>query len=88
MDQRFLGKQSDYTVFGHIPDALGKMYTIWSHILNKQLSSFPSLHKSDADLITAKDFMYIRDFAWDRKIWEPFYSQTSTNSLNAQIYDY
>lgn len=23
IDQRFLGKQADYTVFGHIPDNLG-----------------------------------------------------------------
>lgn len=95
IDQRFLGKQSDYTVFGHIPDALGKMYKLWNHILDKQLSRFPNLYKSNANLINKNDFNYLKDFSWDSKIWQPFYDQaektgmqTTETYLNIKNYDY
>ena len=61
-----MGKQSSYTVFGHIPESLGKMYTLWKNILNSQLANFPNLYKS-------KEIFLIKDFEWNVDIWKPFY---------------
>jgi hypothetical protein len=68
VEQRFLGKQSSYTVFGHIPDSLGKMYTLWKNILNTQLANFPNLYKSS-------EIFLIKDFEWNLEIWKPFYQK-------------
>ena len=72
IEQRFLGKQSDHTAFGHIPGQLAKMYSIWDFILKNELSKFPSLHKSNAHLLVPNDFLYIKELKWNDKIWEPF----------------
>ena len=49
------------------------MYTLWNHILSKQLSSFPSLYRPNANFLTENDFNYIKDFEWDFDIWKDFY---------------
>ncbi len=77
VDQRFLGKQAEYTVFGHIPDKLGKMYTLWDHILKKQLQSFPMLNKANADLVEKEDFQFISDFHWDQNMWQDALEKSS-----------
>ena len=55
---------------GHIPDQLGKMYTLWRHILKKQLLHFPMLLKANADLVEKNDFQLISDFQWDQTMWQ------------------
>ena len=62
VDQRFTGKQSDHTVFGHIPHSINKMYSFWSFILNNQINRHPSLLKANTNFLKPGDFKYLKDF--------------------------
>ena len=64
VEQRFTGKQSDHTVFGHIPFSVNKMYNLWSFLFKNEMNAHPSLWKSNASLIDKNDFKYIKDFSW------------------------
>lgn len=73
VEQRFLSKQtSSYTVFGHLPGTLNKIYTLWDFILKNQLNSFPSLCKQNAHLIYPNDFKNLKNFEWSRQLWDEF----------------
>jgi hypothetical protein len=72
IDQRFTGKQSDFTVFGHLPDQLNKIYNLWDYILRNQMSRFPSLLKINAQVIFENDFKHLKDFRWTSEIWNEF----------------
>ena len=67
VEQKFTGKQSDYTVFGHLPGQLNKLYSLWKKILKKQLTRYPNLYKSM--LVENGDFLYIRNYEWSSQIW-------------------
>ena len=70
-EERFLGKSSAYTVFGHIPNKLNKMYQYWKFIVTSQQNQMPSLKRRDgpASLIYHGDFSFAQDFRWDTNIW-------------------
>lgn len=72
VDQRFTGKQSDHTVFGHIPNSLNKMYELWNFILKHQLMEHPNLFKTQTSLLSNNDFKYLKDFKWKYEIWDKF----------------
>jgi hypothetical protein len=72
VEQRFLGKTGPYTVFGHLPGALSKVYTLWDYILSTQLNMFPHLYLSEANLLLENDFKYLKNFRWSYSIWERY----------------
>lgn len=37
VEQQFLGKKSFYTVFGHMPISINKVYQIWNYIIRKEI---------------------------------------------------
>ena len=85
VEQRFTGKQSDHTVFGHIPSSANKMYTLWSYLLKNQINAHPFFLKSNAILLYENDFKYIKDFNWSFKLWDKFRKITAlpSNILDA-----
>jgi hypothetical protein len=72
VEQRFTGKESEYTVFGHLPGQLNKIYNLWSIILNNQIVRFPNLKKARASIVEENDFAYLDLFQWTRNIWDKY----------------
>jgi hypothetical protein len=64
VEQRFKGKQSEYTAFGHLPNHLNGLYNVWKFILERQLYMHPNLNLPVATLIQENDFSYLPDLKW------------------------
>lgn len=60
-------------IFGHLgrSKTIGRMYNVWSFVLSKSLSNFPSLTKYPFTLNRPDDFG-IYEFVWTDDIWKPF----------------
>ena len=82
VEQRFTGKQSDYTVFGHVPSSTNKMFFLWKFLFRNQLKAHPNLLKSNASLIYQNDFNYIKDFSWSFKLWDKYLNPISEISAD------
>lgn len=63
VEQRFYGKKSDYTVFGHLIRSINKVYSIWDFILQKVLNNIMSNYDN---------FKYIENFSWSFDIWNSY----------------
>ena len=72
VEQRFTGKQSDHTVFGHVPSSTNKMFFLWRFLFKTQLETHPNLYRSNASLLYPNDFRYIRDLSWNNKLWDKY----------------
>jgi len=71
VESRFYSKkESGYTVFGHIPNAINKMYSLWGFIYRSELAKQPQLKKKNGKLV--RDFINVGDFSWSSQIWEPY----------------
>ena len=73
VEQRFLGKKSEYTVFGHLPGSLNKIYSIWSYILTNQVTRYPGLLNIRARIVYESDFLYLQTFGWSFDLWREFF---------------
>lgn len=60
VEQQFLGKKSYYTIFGHMPQSINKVYSIWNYIVKKELQK------------NHRNKHFIGDFNWHAQIWDPF----------------
>lgn len=85
VESRFQSKTTSYkTVFGHIPNAINKMYKLWKFAFEMQLEKFPSMK---SNLLRNKDFVYIPEFHWSDYIWKPFLNDEVFKS-NKSIFEY
>lgn len=83
VEPRFTGKQSAYTVFGHLPGQLNKVYNVWKYILESELRHFPLLRKQEtATLIREGDFSYLKEPKWSGKIWEKVIAERDNQQLD------
>lgn len=87
VEQRFTGKQSDHTVFGHVPSSTNKMFYLWNFLFKNQLKAHPSLYRSNASLVHPSDFKYIRDFSWSYKLWDIYLNHGTNSNTNDDYYD-
>lgn len=81
VEPRFRGRRGDYLVFGHfghLKDAISKMYNVWEHVLFKQLSADSNLSSqtSKSSFIRDNDFKNLPDLKWPRSIWDEFLYET------------
>ena len=85
VETRFLGKQSEHTVFGHIPGHINKMYKLWNFVLENQLNRFPSLNRMNPKFLTDNDFIKLNDFYWSKDFWLPFIKSEAKidNNINS-----
>ena len=85
VEQLFMNKQADYTVFGHIPNKINCMYKLWKNLLANQLSKFPSLMSNNPNLLTKNDFLFINNFVWTADLWLPYLSANNTKDYDLNI---
>jgi hypothetical protein len=85
VEERFTGKQSEYTVFGHLPEKLNTLYRVWKKILKKQFQNNPKLFSTHAEVVQKNDFSYIKNFKWPIDFWVPYLNNHSTE---IPLYDF
>lgn len=72
VEQQFLGKKSFYTVFGHMPISINKVYNIWSYIMKKELQT------------NLNNKYSAQEFNWDSSMWIDYYSDKSATTDSIQ----
>lgn len=90
VEQRFTGvKSASHTVFGHLPGALNKVYTLWDFVLDGELRHFPHMRKQEsASLIRSGDFSYLKEFKWSTKIWDDIIKANRNDTTDDDYNDY
>ena len=83
VESKFYGSNNEHAIFGHIPNKLDTLYSIWSYLTQVQLARFPSLCKMNgASLIKENDFKLLVDIKWSQEMWRKFSDFSNSIELN------